>query len=155
MDDDEPEPRLRIFLTENSCLTEEAIDMPLLEKACEHLLELVNFDGQWSVGVHLCGESEMSQLHDQYMGDPSPTDVMSFEADEEDEGYLGDVIACVDVAKEESAEHDHDERVELQFYVVHGVLHLLGYDDHTTEDRAEMHRLQKEALRSVGIVVDS
>jgi probable rRNA maturation factor len=155
VEDDEPEPRLRLFITENSCLNSDDVQLRMLEKCGEHLLELTKTEGDWSAGLHFCDEEEMARLHGEFMNDPTPTDVMSFEGDEDDDGYLGDVIVCVDVAKKEAEHHEHDELAELQFYAVHGLLHLMGYDDHTDEDREEMHRLQRVVLQQEGVTVDS
>ena len=155
MDDDEPEPRLRLFMTEDSCLSSDSVQLGLLERCGAHLLDLTKMEGEWSAGLHFCDEVEMARLHGEFMNDPTPTDVMSFEGDEDDEGYLGDVIVCVDVAKKESEHHEHDELAELQFYVVHGLLHLMGYDDESEEERDEMHRLQRVVLKQEGVTVDS
>jgi probable rRNA maturation factor len=155
VDDDEPEPRLRLFITENSCLGSEFVELGLLERCGAHLLDLTEMEGNWSAGLHFCDETEMARLHGEFMNDPTPTDVMSFEGDEDDEGYLGDVIVCVDIAKKEAEHHEHSELAELQFYAVHGLLHLMGYDDETEEDRDEMHRLQRVVLKQEGVTVDS
>lgn len=155
MEDDEPEPRLRLIVTENSSEEVKELQVELIEKSADFLMDHLHFEGEWSLGLHVCGAAEMSELHEQFMGDDSPTDVMSFEGDEDDEGHLGDVIVCWDVAREESLHHDHGELEEAYFYVIHGILHLLGYDDQTPDEREEMHRLQKLALSQVGIILKS
>ena len=156
MDDESSSPRLRILLTENSCLSAEEVQLNLLELCGCHLLELCQDEGQGlEVGLHICEAEEMSQLHGRFMGDPTPTDVMAFEGDESAPHYLGDVVVCWSVAQEESGFYHHEARVELQFYIMHGILHLLGFDDETEEQREAMHKMQKEALRLENILVQS
>lgn len=75
---------------------------------------------------------EMADLHQRYMGEPEPTDVLSFLLDED--GLLGDVIVCPAVA----AGNNPDRDAELRLLVVHGTLHLLGYDHEVDEERAVM-----------------
>jgi probable rRNA maturation factor len=84
---------------------------------------------------------EMADLHDRYMGEPGPTDVLSFSLGEDGlrDGLLGDVVVCPDYA----AEHNPDLGAELRLLVVHGVLHLLGYDHEGEDERAEMWARQE------------
>jgi probable rRNA maturation factor len=76
--------------------------------------------------------AEMERLHVRFMDEPGPTDVLSFPLDEE--GLIGDVVVC----PVEAARNREDLGAELRLLVVHGVLHLLGYDHQTEEDRRVM-----------------
>ena len=156
MDDEPNPPRMRILITENSCVDAEKLQLDILDRCAAHLLDLCGDEGQGlAVGLHVCEAEEMSQLHGQFMDDPTPTDVMAFEGDESESDYLGDVVVCWSVAQEEAKFHEHDALVELQLYIMHGILHLLGFDDHSPEDREQMHLLQKEALKLEKILVQS
>ena len=64
---------------------------------------------------------------------------------------MGDVIISFPRAEAQAAEAGHDVEVELQLLVVHGVLHLLGYDDVTEEQRARMWNAQAEILHTLGV----
>jgi probable rRNA maturation factor len=75
---------------------------------------------------------EMEELHQRYAGEPGPTDVLSFPIGED--GLLGDVVIC----PEEARRNNPDMGSELRLLVVHGVLHLLGYDHEREEDRRVM-----------------
>lgn len=97
----------------------------------------------------------MSALHEQWMDEPGPTDVMSFPMDElrpgkEDEelpqGLLGDIVLCPEVAERQGAANGHSMDAELQLLTVHGVLHVLGYDHEDPEEEHEMFGLQKLIL---------
>jgi probable rRNA maturation factor len=89
------------------------------------------------LSVSLVTADEMSHLHDQYMGEPGPTDVLSFPQDED--GLLGDVVICPAVAAEQS----RDIAAEIRLLLVHGILHLLGYDHELEEDRTKMWARQE------------
>jgi len=90
-------------------------------------------------------EAEIEELHVRFMDEPGPTDVLSFplDADDVDERgvrVLGDVVIAPAVAAHNSP---HDPEREVRLLVVHGVLHLLGYDHEEDDDRAEMWARQE------------
>jgi probable rRNA maturation factor len=88
---------------------------------------------------------EMEDLHIRFMDEAGPTDVLSFPMGED--GLLGDVIVCPEVA---ARNNPADPAAELRLLVVHGVLHVLGYDHHDERERAEMWARQG---RYSGVVV--
>ena len=94
--------------------------------------------GPVELSVSLVGVEEMTQLHEQYAREPGPTDVLSFTMDEE--GLLGDVVICPEVARGQSKDLD----AELRLLLVHGILHLLGYDHQEDEERAAMWQRQEQ-----------
>lgn len=101
------------------------------------------------VEVVLMDEGEHSQLHGEFLNDPSPTDVMAFPY--EDDDCFGELLVNVEMAARVAAEHAHTPEQECTLYVVHGCLHLLGYDDHEDEDRVAMRAAEArvmEALRA-------
>jgi probable rRNA maturation factor len=85
------------------------------------------------LSLSLVGEDEMAQLHQRFMGEPGPTDVLSFPMGDED--LLGDVVVCPAQAARNNAD---DVAGELRLLVAHGVLHILGFDHEDEEDRAQM-----------------
>jgi probable rRNA maturation factor len=114
----------------------------------------------------LVDEAHMTNLHEKWMEEPGPTDVLSFPMDElrphsiagpnrtrgrdEDDSepvLLGDVVLCPQVAAAQAKEHGHSTQAELELLTVHGVLHLLGYDHADPEEEVEMFALQNELLR--------
>jgi probable rRNA maturation factor len=104
-------------------------------------------DGELS--VTLVTEQEIAELHERYMDEPGPTDVLSFPQDDEPAGngqprVLGDVVICPAVASRQNAHLD----AELRLLLVHGILHLLGYDHQEEEERRRMWDRQ-EALTGV------
>jgi len=92
------------------------------------------------LSLSLVSEEEIAELHERYMGEPGPTDVLSFPLDEDDvdeDGVrlLGDVVIAPAVAARNNPE---DPGAELRLLVVHGILHLLGHDHMAEADKATM-----------------
>ena len=109
------------------------------------------------LAVLLVDEAAMEQLHVQWMGEPGPTDVLSFPMDElrpgrdgelSAEGILGDIVLCPSVAAKQARTAGHSTMAEMQMLGVHGLLHLLGYDHGEPADHEEMFGLQAEILAS-------
>jgi probable rRNA maturation factor len=94
--------------------------------------------GDAELSLSFVTEDEMTDLHLRYLGEAGPTDVLSFPLDED--GLLGDVVVCPAVA---AREHPADPDAELRLLVVHGVLHLLGYDHEADDERAAMWERQE------------
>ena len=104
------------------------------------------------VSIHLVDTPAISDLHDQYFDDPTPTDCISFPLDDSSAvGYrvLGDVFVCPEVAIEYSKAHGLNPFEETILYIVHGLLHLLGYDDIEDSDRAKMRAAEQRHLASL------
>jgi probable rRNA maturation factor len=93
--------------------------------------------GPVELSVSFVSADEMAALHMKYAGESGPTDVLSFTMDEE--GLLGDVVICPEVA----AEQARDLPEELRLLLVHGILHLLGYDHQEEEERKAMWAQQE------------
>jgi probable rRNA maturation factor len=93
--------------------------------------------GPVELSVSFVSSAEMTELHLKYAGEPGPTDVLSFTMDEE--GLLGDVVICPEVAQKQNENLD----AELRLLLVHGILHLLGYDHQEDQERAAMWKRQE------------
>jgi len=101
------------------------------------------------LSIVLVDEEFLCDLHLRYLDDPSPTDVITFDLGE-GPGPEGEVYVSVDRAREVSSARGTSLRRELALYVVHGVLHLCGFDDHTDHDRTEMRAAEGAVLESLG-----
>jgi probable rRNA maturation factor len=110
---------------------------------------------QGDLTVVLTGDDQLQELNRQYLGIDAPTDVLSFPASEVDPDsrttYLGDVLISVPRAEAQAEAAGHPLQSEVQLLVVHGVLHLLGFDHARTEDRARMWSVQGEVLERIGL----
>lgn len=116
---------------------------------------VLNFEGCRAdeVGIHFVEAAEICQLHQQFFGDPSLTDCISFPIDNSENRpacyALGDVFVCPQVAVEYALEHERDPDEELILYIVHGILHLIGYDDIEKNDRLAMRRAERRQMQQL------
>jgi len=94
-------------------------------------------------------DEEMARLHARSLGLAGTTDVLAFPMGEGGE-LRGEIAVCADVARREAAARGHFAYHELLLYAVHGVLHLLGHDDHDAADRRRMRRAEREMLAALG-----
>ena len=99
------------------------------------------------LSVVFLSDAELADLHSRFLDDPSVTDVITFPGDESD-GMAGEICVSVDRALEVAGSNPEAFSAELSLYLIHGWLHLAGYDDLEEEARALMHARQDEVLRS-------
>jgi probable rRNA maturation factor len=102
-----------------------------------------------SIDVVFGDDALLSELHGRWLDDPSPTDVLSFDLGE-GPGPAGEVLVSVERAQEVAAQRKVEPSAELALYLVHGVLHLCGFDDCDREHRRAMRAAEREALRNAG-----
>lgn len=118
-------------------------------RASEHL----GLEGELRVRV-VC-DAEMARAHEKHLGDPDTTDVMTFDladgAAARGAPVDADLLLCVDVAARKAREHGYSVERELLLYVVHGLLHCLGHDDHDEAAYRHMHDLEDEVLEAIGV----
>jgi probable rRNA maturation factor len=94
----------------------------------------------------------MAVAHERYSGIPGTTDVLTFDLRDEAAGPLDtDILICLDEAIRCGAERGHAANRELLLYVVHGILHCLGHDDHDDAGYARMHAREDEVLEAIGV----
>ena len=94
----------------------------------------------------------LRDLHEQFLDDPTLTDVMAFDYSQADEAALdpeAEVYVSVDRARAVALEREDPVHDELLLYIVHGCLHLCGFDDHADEDRDEMRAAERVVLASL------
>jgi probable rRNA maturation factor len=100
-------------------------------------------------------EATIAQLNEQWMEKEGPTDVLAFPMDElrpglvneePEEGVLGDLVLCPDVAARQGETAGHGAEAEVELLTVHGILHLLGYDHAEPDEHKVMFGLQDELL---------
>ena len=127
----------------------------LLHSVAAHTLRAEGFrHGRLSIAV--VGATAMATLHQRYLGKSGPTDVLSFDLDSApSNGYFeGEVIVCTDVARRRAMQRGRSlqaARAELALYVVHGILHIVGYNDHKPSDYRRMHAREDELLTELGL----
>jgi probable rRNA maturation factor len=105
------------------------------------------------LGVRVVGPAESRRLNARYRGKDKPTNVLSFPAVELPAGPerpLGDLVICPDVLRVEAREQRKSLRAHWAHLVVHGTLHLVGYDHEDTADADRMERREIAVLRRLG-----
>jgi probable rRNA maturation factor len=129
-------------------MVQRVVDAALAEDRLDHCM----------LTVLLVDDGESAKLHAKHFEDPEPTDVMTFPdgATDPETGlrHLGDLAVGVDVASRVAQERGRSEADEVCLYILHGVLHLLGYDDEDERDQREMWAIQKRLLATVGIALE-
>jgi probable rRNA maturation factor len=87
----------------------------------------------------------MGALHAEFLDDPSPTDVITFDGDPLLDA-AGEICVCADVARDYARAHRQDFATELALYIAHGYLHLAGFDDTTASKRRRMRQAERTAM---------
>jgi probable rRNA maturation factor len=101
------------------------------------------------VSVLLAGDETIRTLNRQYRRKDKPTDVLSFPAVETATGVAGDLVISLETASSQATERGHTLEMEIQVLLLHGLLHLAGYDHET--DNGAMHRKETRLRRELGL----
>jgi rRNA maturation RNase YbeY len=127
-----------------------AIDATRLEQIAHFVLQAEEQGGKWEVALVLTTDPHLRELHRDYMGIDSETDVMTFPTEPEpsEETQGGDIVVSVDRAREQAPLYDQTVDQEIEFLAVHGLLHLSGWDDVDPDDRAKMLGRQTELIQA-------
>jgi len=116
--------------------------------------QVIAFENQHcdEVAIHFVSVKEICDLHQTFFNDPSQTDCISLPMDDSSETHyrvLGEVFVCTETAVQYAASHQSDLYNELTLYIVHGLLHLMGYDDIKTKDRTAMRSAEKRHMEEL------
>jgi probable rRNA maturation factor len=104
------------------------------------------------VSLAFVDNSTIHALNKRYLDHDEPTDVLSFPLSEPRSGRLaGELVIGVEVAREQALQRGHDVQAELALYVIHGLLHLCGYDDRDRDAAAAMRRRERHYLHALGL----
>jgi probable rRNA maturation factor len=135
--------------------TEIPFQKNLLERAARAALEHEARAPQSELSIVLTDDARLHELNREYLGIDAPTDVLSFPATETDpetgEQYIGDILISIPRAQAQASAAGHPLESEVQLLVVHGVLHLLGYDHAEAKEKARMWKVQAEILAHLGL----
>ncbi|MFK4753238.1 rRNA maturation RNase YbeY [Oceanobacter antarcticus] len=103
--------------------------------------------------IRLCAEAESQQLNSEYRGKDSPTNVLSFPFEAPPQvpiPLLGDLVICVQIVTREAHEQGKSANAHWAHMVIHGCLHLLGYDHINDDEAEEMEELEQRLLAQLG-----
>lgn len=127
----------------------------LLSQAAVQTLEFAQVPSSSDISIVIADDLLLKQLNHKYRDVDATTDVLSFLSSEPDPVtkaiYLGDVVISLPRAEEQSAAGGHSLADELQLLVVHGTLHLLGYDHLEDADKSRMQAAQDKILNQLGV----
>jgi probable rRNA maturation factor len=136
--------------------SEIAVDEESLAGVCRYVLDSLDVSPLAELSVLCVDVDYMATLHERWMGEKGPTDVLAFPMDELDTArpddpdpgpaLLGDVVLCPAVAVRQARAAGHSMADELLLLATHGVLHLLGYDHMEPDEEKEMFGLQSSLL---------
>jgi len=139
-----PTHKVRVFDRQKS--------MPIRKDVLKHAAVdvLSEADGPTGVNVAVVDDARIRDLNARFLGEDSATDVLAFPADgplpDEDIAFLGDVAVSADKALDMAGRYGHTPQEELVLYVVHGLLHLLGYDDTAPSDARRMRLRERHYM---------
>jgi probable rRNA maturation factor len=105
---------------------------------------------QANISIAVVDDATIAKLHGEFLNDPMPTDVLSFVLERSEQMLEGEVIASADTAKTSAGRYHWPATEELLLYIIHGTLHLVGYDDTTPKLRKQMRAKEREYLEQVG-----
>lgn len=132
----------------------------LIEKVILNTLVIENIENEVEVSISIVTEEEIKNLNKDFRNIDNVTDVLSFPLYDRCEIEnipksemiaLGDIVICLEKAKQQSLEYGHSFYRELGFLVSHSMLHLLGYDHITDKDESIMINKQNEILHTIGL----
>jgi probable rRNA maturation factor len=104
------------------------------------------------ISVAFVDNATIHVLNKRYLAHDEPTDVLSFPLSEPGAKRLsGELVVGAEVALAQATERGHDVQAELALYVIHGLLHLLGYDDHSDDEAAQMRQRERHYLQQLGL----
>jgi len=131
------------------------IEENVLARTAQAVLTYEGITEPVDLSIVIDKDDRLQELNNQFLGIDSPTDVLSFPSEETDpesgETYLGDIIISFPRALAQAITASHSPEAEVQLLVVHGVLHLLGYDHAENDEKEAMWAAQKAILTQLGV----
>jgi probable rRNA maturation factor len=125
------------------------VDVQLLRKVIRFLLEELRGQDSFELGIHLVGRDEMARINETFLQHAGSTDVITFNHNEISavEGLHGEIFISVDDAVKQAREFGTTWQSELARYIVHGVLHLEGFDDLERVGRKKMKAEENRVVK--------
>ncbi|MDR1237295.1 MAG: rRNA maturation RNase YbeY [Propionibacteriaceae bacterium] len=133
----------------------EVVDEERLQGLAIFALDFLRIHPQSELSVLLVDEGTMAAYHEEYLGEPGPTDVLSFPMDElrapseEDDpplGLLGDIVLCPKITAAQAADNGRTPAGEADYLLIHGLLHLLGHDHAEPAEKKAMFDLNDQLI---------
>ncbi|MFD2637472.1 rRNA maturation RNase YbeY [Piscibacillus salipiscarius] len=152
------------FIDEMNQVTED--ELKLLRDLLNYAADMEEVNSEAEISITFVNNEQIQSINRDYRQKDTATDVISFAMQETGEEelqivgdnlpeHLGDIIVSLEKAKEQAKEYNHSYQRELGFLIVHGFLHLLGYDHQTVEEEKEMFERQEHILEEFGLKRDA
>ena len=122
------------------------INNSAIKKIVQDILNKEKAENQ-DVTIKLCTDNEIKKAHKKYFNQDTVTDVISFPMNSD--GYLGDILVSLDRASAVAPEFGNNFQQEFILYIIHGILHLLGYDDIDHKDKDIIKKKEQEYLGKI------
>ncbi|HRH96044.1 MAG TPA: rRNA maturation RNase YbeY [Prosthecobacter sp.] len=145
-----PLPKLRIYNRQKA----HPIPLPWLRKVGKAALpgclaEVKSADAPLAslpeIEITIVDDADIARVHGDFLEDPTPTDVITF--------HHGEILISADTAERQGREHGQSVNSEVALYLVHGLMHLAGWDDHEADEAREMAERQEKILQAALKVV--
>ena len=138
---------MNVFLANEQPLP---VDEARLSALARHTLEEEGVSSSAELSILMVDAGHIKRLNARFAGNDYATDVLAFPMMEDDEttSILGDIVIAPDIAQQNAEKIGHALADELEVLLIHGTLHLLGYDHQRTEDKARMDRRLEEIRAS-------
>lgn len=127
-------------MTEITNLTQSKVDTKHLSTVADKALKVVKLE---NLSIVLVGEGRIKALNKKYRGKNKVTDVLSFD--------YGEIFICVPQAKKQAKKIGHSIKKELGILLIHGILHLVGYDDKTEKAKDKMFKKQNQIWEKIAL----
>ncbi len=128
-----------------------SVPLRLLKAATREVLEGEGIQAA-TISIAIVDDSTMQRLNSKFLRHDYPTDVLSFVLDRDGTTLDGEIIVSADTAASSCETFGWSAQSELALYVIHGLLHLVGFDDHSPADRRRMRAKEEEYLARLQIV---
>ncbi len=125
------------------------INVPSIKRLILQVLKEEKTAGAGEISLCVSDDREIRKVNRIYLGKDCPTDVIAFDLSGGRTSLYGDIIVSAETACACAREFRTAPAYELYLYIIHGVLHVLGYDDRTKQQRARMHKRELQLLNSL------
>lgn len=131
-------------------LTRSKVEKDFFHGIAKRLTHLQTALRNFEISLVLADNARIRRLNREYRREAGTTDVLSFNLGKPDGNQIAEIFISVEQARLQAKEMGHSLKQELSILFVHGVLHILGYDDETERERRRMFRAQNKILKSLG-----
>lgn len=128
---------------------QKSADKVFLKKLCRFILAGLLHQTDFQLCLQLVNPDEMTRINEKFLSHRGVTDVITFDYRTTEAGLFGEIFICVDEAQRQASRFRTSTDSEVTRYLIHGILHLLGFSDRAPEARVKMRREENRLLRLV------